>query len=137
VAAEAKRFEYEIAVDRAGRMTAEGNAPVQLDDAWSPDHVMLAALARCTIKSLRHHAERAGSDLVAEASASGVVTKREEDGRYAFVEIDCAIDVEIEPRPADAELGELVHKAERDCFVGSSLTVKPRYRWRVNGKDLT
>jgi uncharacterized OsmC-like protein len=138
VATGAKRFEYTIGVDRAGQLSAEGGAPVLLDEGWSPDHVLLASVARCTIKSLRYHAERAGMDLVAEAETSGVVTKREEDGRYAFAEIDCRIDVELEPAPSgDEALRELLGKAERDCFVGASLRVEPRYRWRVNGKDLT
>jgi len=135
VAVTAKRFDYAVAVDRAGQMAAEGGAPVLLGDDWTPDHVLLAALARCTIKSLRYHAERAGMDSTAEASATGVITKRDEDGRYAFVEIGCALDVEIDPVPED--LSSLLHKAERDCFVGASLTVKPHYRWRVNGKDFT
>ncbi len=132
----ARRFEYAVEVDRAGRLATEGATPLQLDDAWTPDHVLLAALARCTIESLRYHAARAGIDVVASADASGVVTKREEDGRFAFVEIECALDVELEPEPAPDDLRALVAKAERDCFVGASLTVKPRYAWRVNGREL-
>jgi uncharacterized OsmC-like protein len=137
VATNPKRFEYAIGVDRAGQLSAEGGAPVLLDEGWSPDHVLLASVARCTINSLRHHAEDAGMDLVAEAEASGVVTKRDEDDRYAFVEIDCRIDVELEPAPSsDEELRELLAKAERHCFVSASLRVEPRYRWRVNGRDV-
>ncbi len=134
--ASAKRFEYAIGVDRAGGVTAEGGARLQLEETWTPDHVLLAALARCTIESLRYHAARVGIDLVASAEATGVVTKREDDGRYAFVEIECAIDVELEPEPGADDLKELVARAERDCFVGASLTVKPRYHWRVNGRSL-
>jgi uncharacterized OsmC-like protein len=137
VATGAKRFEYAIGVDRAGQLSAEGGAPVLLDEGWSPDHVLLASVARCTINSLRHHAESAGMDLLADAEASGVVTKRDEDDRYAFVEIECRIDVELEPAPgSDEELRELLAKAERDCFVSASLRVEPRYRWRVNGHDI-
>ena len=136
MAGEAKRFEYEVGVDRAGRLTAGQSAPVQLDEDWSPDHLLLAALARCTIESLRYHAGRAGIDAVAEAQAWGLVTKREDDGRYAFVEVDCRIDVELERAPEGEELTALLAKAERDCFVSASLTVEPRYRWRVNGAEL-
>jgi len=57
------------------------------------------------------------------------VTKRKGDGRYAFVEIGCAIDAELSPRTN--EVDDLLLKAERDCFVGASLTVEPRYDWRV------
>jgi uncharacterized OsmC-like protein len=130
----AKRFEYAIAIDRAGRLTAENEGPIDPDPVWTADHLLLAALARCTIHSLRFHAERAGVDMVASAEASGVVTRREEDGRYAFVEVDCTIDVELDTSE-DEEIDRLLALGERDCFVGASLTAKPRYRWRVNGAE--
>ena len=136
VATRAKRFEYAIALDRDGRVAAEGCPPLQLGEEWTADHLLLAALARCTVHSLRYHARRAELRFAAAADASGVVTKREEDGRYAFVEIDCAIDAELEPAPGADELKELIFLAERDCFVAATLTVKPRYRWTVNGREL-
>ena len=129
----ARTFEYAISLDRAGRPAAEDGEPLELPEEWAPEHLVLAALARCTLTSLRYHATRAGLDAVGSATARGTVTKREDDGRYAFVEIECELDVEIEPAPDD--LGELLAKAERDCFVGSSLTAPPRYRWRVNGAE--
>jgi len=42
--------------------------------------------------------------------------------------------VKLEPQPEPDALAELLALAERDCFVGSSLTAKPRYRWVVNGR---
>jgi hypothetical protein len=41
--------------------------------------------------------------------------------------------VELEPEPEQTALAELLALAERDCFVGSSLTAEPSYRWTVNG----
>ena len=128
----AKEFGYEIAQDRAGRVTAGGRAPLDLDEAWTPEHLVLAGLVRCTLQSLRFHANAAGVDFLAEASAAGRIMKRDSDGRYAFVEIGVTVELELEPEPA--ELGALLAKAERDCFVGASLTPKPVYRWRVNGR---
>ena len=32
--------------------------------------------------------------------------------------------------------GELLAKAERDCFVGASLTTAPTYHWTVNGEEI-
>lgn len=133
MAAPAKRFEYAIRVDRSGRYAAGESQPVELGDEWTPEHLVLAGLARCSVASLQYHARRNGGDAVAEAAASGLVTKRGEDERYAFVEIECRIDAEVEPAPED--VADLLAKAERDCFVGASLTVKPRYRWTVNGDD--
>jgi hypothetical protein len=62
------------------------------------------------------------------------VTKRETDDRYSLVETELALVVELEPEP-DA-LAELLALAERDCFVGSSLTVAPSYEWTVNGRTI-
>lgn len=132
----AKEFRYAIGLDRAGRLTADGASPLDLDDAWTPEHLMLAGLARCTLQSLRFHTDRVGIDFLAKASASGVVTKRADDGRYGFVDLDVEIDLELEPVPPCEELTALLAKAERDCFVGASLKPSPRYRWRVNGAQM-
>jgi organic hydroperoxide reductase OsmC/OhrA len=135
VAVTVKRLQYAVELDRTGRMAAEGGPPLELGRGWSAEHLVLAGLTRCSLTSLRYHAKRCGIEVAASGSASGVVTKRAEDGRYAFVEIECRLDVELEPELPGEELTALLAKAERDCFVGASLTVKPRYRWRVNGED--
>ena len=128
-----KRFEYAVTVERDGRcLVAEEGAPLAPPDAWTPEHLVLAALARCTLASLRFHAEALGVAADGSAAATGVVTKREADGRYAFVEVQCGLDVTLDPRPAD--LGELLDLAERDCFVSASLEAPTEYEWRVNGE---
>ncbi len=121
-----KRFEYSV-TERAG-------SPPRAEPDWTPEHLLLAGLARCTLASLEFHAERMSVRVAGEATAAGVVTKREEDGRYAFVEVECRLDVELESPPEGDRLPELLGLAERDCFVGASLTAKPRYEWRVNGQ---
>src|SRR5919206_296480 len=134
VAETAKEFAYTIAQDAAGRVTTADAAPLDLEEAWTPEHLLLAGLARCTIQSLRYHARRAGTEVSATAKAAGRVTKREEDGRYAFVSFEVDLDVEFEPPPADDAVPELLAKAERDCFVGASLRPSPVYRWHVDGR---
>ena len=54
----------------------------------------------------------------------------------ALVEARIDVHVDIPTRPASDEVAALILKGERDCFVGASLTVKPDYRWTVNGEDL-
>jgi organic hydroperoxide reductase OsmC/OhrA len=130
----AKEFRYVISLDRAGRVTADGQAQLELDPAWKPEHLVLAGLARCTLESLRFHAARASVDFVATADAAAVVTRPAPEERYAFVEIDVKIDLEVDPAPPPDELQELLELAERDCFVGASLRPPPCYRWRVNGE---
>ncbi|HEY2935298.1 MAG TPA: OsmC family protein [Gaiellaceae bacterium] len=127
-------FSYAASVDEAGRTAAEAGQPLELGDEWSPEHLTLAALVRCTLTSLRYHARRAGIDMAASGKATGTVTRREDDGRYAFVDFAVEITAELDPAPAD--LGELLAMAERDCFVGASLTTKPSYTWLVNGNRI-
>jgi organic hydroperoxide reductase OsmC/OhrA len=132
----AKEFTYAIALDRAGRVTADGKAELEFDPAWKPEHLVLAGLVRCTLQSLRFHAERSHVDFVASATASAVVTRPAPGERYAFVQIDVQLDVELDPAPAADALRELLELAERDCFVGASLRPHPNYRWSVNGRVL-
>ena len=136
MAAGAKEFRYTLEQDRTGRLTAEGGSPLDLDAAWSPEHLVLAGLVRCTLQSLRFHADPLGIDFVANASASAMVTRRSGDGRYAFVETNVQLELELEPTPPGEALAALIAKAERDCFVGASLNPSPRYSWRVNGTEI-
>ena len=120
-----KRFEYS-----AGATHEE---PLDPNRAWSPEELVLAGLVKCTLASLAFYGEREGIEIAGSGAADGVVTKRESDGRYAFVEILCGLDVKLEPKPEE-KLGALLDSAEWGCFIGASLTVKPRYEWRVNGE---
>jgi len=126
----AKTFEYAVEVDRGGRMTIPGGAQIAPAEGWTPDHLLLAALVRCSIDSLTFHARRGGHEVAASGEAQGTVTRRESDGRYAFVEIGVRIDAQLTPRADDTD--DLVEKAERDCFVGASLNIKPEYEWHVS-----
>jgi len=124
----ARRFEHAV--------TERWGEPPHAEEDWTPEHLVLAGLARCTLTALDFHAKRAGIAVSGSASAKGVVTKREEDGRYAFTDIDCALDVQLDPAPDAERIHELVDLAERDCFIGASLTAEPHYEWHVNGQAM-
>jgi uncharacterized OsmC-like protein len=126
----AKRFEHAVSLLRDGRFSAEDET-LEVPERWTPEHSVLAGLLDCSLTSLRYHALRFGIAVEAQGSASGVVTKRESDGRYAFVRIDVTFDISLDPKPEDTQVGELLAKAERDCFVGASLTPAPSYVWNV------
>jgi len=132
-----KVLDYSIHLDRRYRVAADGGDYEQLPRDFAPEHLALAGLARCTLASLAYHAHRAGMKVAtSSASVSGKVTKRPTDGRYAFVELDCTLDIELSPEP-DAETRQAVlSKAERDCFVGASFTAPVTYTWRLNGRDV-
>jgi organic hydroperoxide reductase OsmC/OhrA len=81
-------------------------------------------------------AHRAGMEVRSSGTAHGEVTKRETDELYAFVDIETALDVELEPPPGADDVRRLVAKAEHGCFVSNSLTARPRHRWVVNGQEV-
>ena len=137
VAVKAKELRYAVDLTATGELTDENGVALDAPAEWSPEHLLLAALVRCSLKSLRYHAERRGVDVrSASGSSRTLVTKRETDERYALVETDVELVVELAPEPEPDALAELLALAERDCFVGSSLTAKPSYRWIVNGRTV-
>ena len=133
----AKELRYAVDLSASGELTEEHGVALDPPPEWSPEHLLLAALVRCSLKSLRYHAD---IRTVAIRSSSGtgrtLVTKRETDDRYALVETEVQLAVELDPEPEPAALAELLALAERDCFVGSSLTAKPSYGWAVNGRTI-
>jgi organic hydroperoxide reductase OsmC/OhrA len=134
VALKAKELRYAIELSSAGALREENGVVLETPAEWTPEHLLLAALVRCSLKSLRHHAPRNAVEVRSAAgSARTLVTRRETDGRYAMVETAVELRVELEPLPEGSALTDLLGLAERDCFVGSSLTAEPQYRWIVNG----
>ena len=124
--------ELRYAVDLRDELRTEDGTPLHADAAWTPEHLLLAALVRCSLKSLGYHARRARNEVEeAHGAARALITKRDSDGRYATTEVDVELAVRFRQRPGDDELAGLLTRAERDCFVGASLTVKPRYSWSV------
>ena len=131
-----KTFEFDVSVekDRTARSSL-GGAALPLEPEWWAEHLLLTALVRCTLASLDHHARRAELAVSASGSAHGVVSKRDEDGLYALVDVDVRLDVDLAPAPDRTALLELLGRVERGCFVGNSLTAPPRYRWTVNSEE--
>ena len=133
----AKELRYAVELSAAGELREENGVVLELPAEWSPEHLLLGALVRCSLKSLRHHARRGELDVrTASGSARTLVTKRRTDERYALVETELELVVQIEPEPEGDALAELLELAERDCFVGSSLSARPAYRWTVNGRTI-
>ncbi len=134
----ARVLEFEVTVDRAGdAYSALGGQPLPRRAEWWAEHLVLAGLVRCTLASMDYAARRGGFNSLGVGRAHGTVTKREEDGLYAFVDIVTTLEVELAPAPDLEALAELVRKAEHGCFVSNSLTARPRHRWIVNGQEIT
>ena len=138
MSARPKVLEFDVSVDRAGdARSALGGDVLPRRVEWWAEHLVLAGLVRCTLASLDHSARRAGINSAGTGSAHGVVTRRDEDGLYAFVDIETTLEVELAPAPDADGLRELVARAEHGCFVSNSLTAKPRHRWIVNGQEVS
>ena len=135
MAVRAKHFDYWISLDERGELTADGD-PVTIGGDVSAEHLLLTALARCSISSLEHFARQKDVEVSASAYASGTVTRREDQERYGFVSFECKLDVQLAGELADDELRNLLESAEWGCFIGASLDPAPKYSWRVNGRDL-
>lgn len=134
----ARTFEFAVSMDESWVVHSDrGGDPLPHAEAWTPEHLLLAGLCRCVLTSLRHHAGRAGVTVTSSGSARGTVTRRETDGRFAFVDVEAELHVSLAPRPDAEALRALLAKGERDCFVGASLTASPTYRWIVDGEEIT
>jgi organic hydroperoxide reductase OsmC/OhrA len=135
VAVRAKHFDYWITLEEDGKLSADGE-PVDLREEVSAEHLLLAALARCSLSSLSYFARQKGLQAHGSAFASGTVTRRADDDRYGFTNFECRMEIELEGEIPDTELRPLLESAEWGCFVGASLNPAPRYQWRVNGRSV-
>jgi organic hydroperoxide reductase OsmC/OhrA len=126
-----------VAVDAARAATSGlGGDSLPRAEEWWPEHLLLASLVRCTLASLDFHAKQADVEATGSGRAHGLVTKRDDDGLYAFVEIDATFVIDFDPAVGQDVARELIANAERGCFVGNSLTARPRYRWIVDGEEI-
>ena len=132
MAVKAKEFRFAVDLEEGGSLRAEDGTRLEVDPAWSPEHLLLAALVRCSLQSLRHHARRAQIEVSdTNGSTRALFTKREGDDRYAAIEVELDLAVRLSPHPGEDELAELLARAEHGCFIGASLTAKPTCRWTV------
>jgi organic hydroperoxide reductase OsmC/OhrA len=130
-------LEFDVTVDHAGEAhSALGGSPVPHEVEWWAEHLVLAGLVRCTLASMDYSAHRVGLETRSFGRAHGKVTRRENDGLYAFVEIETTLEIDLSPAPEPDAVRELVAHAERGCFVSNSLTARPRHHWIVNGEKI-
>src|SRR5712691_7188260 len=105
MAGKSKEFRYAVDLRDGGPLRTEDGMALDAGPAWSPEHLLLAALVRCSLKSLAYHAQRAGISVEhAHGSARAVVAKRAGDDRYAVVELEADLDVRLSPEPGEQEL---------------------------------
>ena len=70
-----KTFQYAVELDGGGRLTIPGGGQFVPPEGWSADHLLLAAVVRCSVDSFAYHARRAGHEVAATGSAHGTIMK--------------------------------------------------------------
>ena len=126
-------LEYAVTMDRDSRLAIPGGHALDAGEDWTPEHLLLPAVARCAVASFAFHAARAGATASATVRANAHVARRDADGRHAMTAPELVLDATIDPAPGAVGLERLLARVERDCFIGASLAAGPRYRWTVNG----
>jgi len=94
-------------------------------DAWSPEHLLLAAVEACFFFTLRAVARASRVELAAvEVAATGTVDQHE--GRVRFTEIVLRPRLTAGPGADHARIMRVVEKSGRACLVSASLSTSIR-----------
>jgi peroxiredoxin-like protein len=94
-------------------------------DAWSPEHLLLAAIETCFMFTFRAVAQASKFDFLSlELSGSGTVDRK--DGAIRFTEIVLRPQLRL-PKGSDPERARrTLEKGEKTCLVTASLSVPIR-----------
>ena len=97
--------------------------PVEFDgpgDLWSPETLLLGAIADCFVLTFRAIAKASSlSWSQLEANASGTLERTREGTRFTAVHVEAALTVPDGTKEGQAS--RLLAKAERGCLVTNSL----------------
>ena len=94
-------------------------------DAWSPEHLLLAAVQTCFLFTLRAIARASHVDFVSlELDAVGTVNRQ--DGVTRFTEIVLRPRLVIAPGTDRERALRMLEKSEKQCLVSASLSTPIR-----------
>lgn len=122
------------AVDESGQLFADGGHAFSPEPAWTPEHLLLAAIARRAVASLRRQAASTGHEVRGRATASADLGSPA--GAPSLDAARVGLDVEIAPAPDPEALITLIRAAERDTVWAIPLARPIRFAWRVNGERI-
>jgi peroxiredoxin-like protein len=97
---------------------------------WTPEHLLLGAVATCYVATFRAVAERSKLAVTGlEVFVDGVITK--EPGGFRFTEIAIRPAITVE-RHQDCERAQrLAEKAEHACLISRSLSANITAQYKV------
>ena len=101
-------------------------------DAWSPEHLLFAAVEACFVFTLRAVARASRVELAAvEVSATGTVDQQE--GRVRFTEVVLRPRLTAGPGADRARIMRALEKGERASLVSASLSTPIRLEPEIVG----
>lgn len=130
------RYDVRLSGGPAGYTTLAADGPPVLraappadfdgpGDAWSPEHLLLAAVETCFLFTLRAVAEASRVPFTAlELTAEGTVDRQ--DGVIRFTEIVLRPRLTLAPGGDPARALRVMEKSEKACLVSASLSTPIR-----------
>ena len=92
-------------------------------DKWSPEDLLMAAVANCLVLSFRIIAEKSKLEWTSiECISEGELNLV--DGKMLFTKITSKVSLVILSQEDQAKAEKLLHKAEQSCLVSNSLSAK-------------
>jgi len=99
-------------------------------DQWSPEALLVGAVADCFILSFRAIARASKLDWTSlKCNASGTLDRVERVTRFTAIEVEAIL---VLPEDGDVDKAEkLLHKAEQSCLITNSLIAESTLRTRI------
>ena len=117
-----------VTVSAAGLPNLAAAPPTEFDgpgDAWSPEQLLLAAVATCFAFTLRVVAQASRVDFISlELAVEGAVDRR--DGKMCFSEIVLRPRLRVRAGTERDRALRVLEKAEKTCLVSASLATPIR-----------
>ena len=113
-------------VSAGGLPTLEVAVPPEFkghEGIWSPEHLLVAAVASCIMNTFLAIAEASKFSFTEyESSARGILEKT--DSGYQFTSIEIEAGLTVSKEEAVSKGIRLLQKAEENCFVSRSVKAK-------------
>lgn len=116
-----------------GLSSLESNAPKEFGgpgDQWSPEDLLVAAVADCFVLSFRAIAGMSKFEFTeVSAKVTGKLDKVERD--IQFTELTIVASLKIPEGADEARAQRLLEKAEATCFITNSLKAEPHLEAQI------
>ena len=123
----------DVSVTAAGVPAIASAPPVQFDgpgDRWSPEDLLVAAVADCFVLSFKAIARASKLDWTAlECTAEGTLDRVDRVTR--FTRFDVSADLRVPAGIDEARAQRILEKSEAACLITNSLTAEAHLTTRI------